>query len=61
MNIVKPRKNNNLIKTEQVLEEIKEEELVNRQIENTTLEEIEIYDVKFETLKMINIEKTNGK
>ena len=32
MNIVKPRKNNNLTRTEQLIEEIKDEELINKQI-----------------------------
>ena len=34
MNVVKPRKNNNLAKTERFLEEIEDEELINKQIEN---------------------------
>ena len=45
MNIVKPRKNNNLRKTTQLLEEINEEELINLQIENTISNDIEIYDM----------------
>lgn len=38
MNIIKPRKNNNLTKTEQLLEEIEDEEIINKQIENVSLE-----------------------
>ena len=47
MNIVKPRKNNNLIKTEKLLEEIEYEEIANRQIENVSLQDIDIYDINF--------------
>ena len=38
MNIVKPRKNNNLPKTEKLIEEIIDEEIINKHIENITLE-----------------------
>lgn len=61
MKIVQPKKINNLIKTEQLLEEIQDEELINKQIENIILQDIEIYDTKFAILKMVNVEITNSK
>lgn len=53
MNVIKPRKNSNLIRTHQLLEEIQDEELINRQIENLMInpyweKSSEETDVQFE-------------
>ena len=61
MNIVKPKSLNNLEKKERLLEEIIDEQLSYKEIENVQLNDIEIYDIEFEKVIMNNIEITQSK
>ena len=58
MNIIKPQKTllSNLIKLENLLEEIENKDLIqNKLIENVDVENSEIYDIKFENVIFNNV------
>ena len=51
MNITKPKISKELIKIDKLIEEIEDNQLSNKKLNDTTLDNLEIYDIEFENMK----------